>query len=557
MGETLEEIQQPVSPTMVVQSDSEESTASTLGLSPGLSGMDLSGDTAEGRVGADPRSGEGGDAQEGEFLCRWGTCEESFSHVDLLASHVTCIHAASGENGLFFCGWRGCSRGKRGFNARYKMLIHVRTHTNEKPHRCPRCDKSFSRAENLKIHARSHTGERPYVCPVPGCGKAYSNSSDRFKHTRTHSVERPYACRVPGCSKRYTDPSSLRKHVKTYAHYHRPTSDENSKAAEQEECDQNKTNTIVKVDVKSTDCDSNPKINQLGKNTNKTDAEEEKNLRNLRNSRNSSRKPSKVAIAENEKLPVKNLSESLAEKNNLKTSESIITSNGSVNGDVPKCGRLQQFYGKASSSPAWDAVPDDKWLENDIEEVEEDDDSNQGGLPVQPEVELKESYCMSDEEVRTHLGHPKVDNGWSSGADEEWMSDGSDYTLCDRSKIKHSVPSYLKFTNSLSKSSLKHYYLAEQHLISKLSKKNYILSRSYHQRLNDLLLKSYSNYESVQCLKGKNYDCPLDSFQPMDYSCSASHQKSQAAGKYSVLNDMAYHSIPYEQVVPLDLRKVN
>lgn len=39
------------------------------------------------------------------------------------------------------------------------MLVHVRTHTNEKPHTCYECQKSFSRAENLKIHARSHTGK--------------------------------------------------------------------------------------------------------------------------------------------------------------------------------------------------------------------------------------------------------------------------------------------------------------------------------------------------------------------------------------------------------------
>jgi uncharacterized Zn-finger protein len=43
------------------------------------------------------------------------------------------------------------------------MLVHVRTHTNEKPHHCFKCDKSFSRAENLKIHARSHTGMWPQI----------------------------------------------------------------------------------------------------------------------------------------------------------------------------------------------------------------------------------------------------------------------------------------------------------------------------------------------------------------------------------------------------------
>ncbi|KAH1022656.1 zinc finger protein GLIS2 isoform X2 [Dendroctonus ponderosae] len=156
--------------------------------------------------------------KEEKKQCLWTNCGASFPSLSELAGHVSQCHSSGGPDGLFHCGWEGCTRTK-GFNARYKMLVHVRTHTNEKPHRCFQCEKSFSRAENLKIHSRSHSGEKPYVCPVAGCSKAYSNSSDRFKHTRTHSVEKPYQCKVPGCPKRYTDPSSLRKHVKTYKHY--------------------------------------------------------------------------------------------------------------------------------------------------------------------------------------------------------------------------------------------------------------------------------------------------------------------------------------------------
>lgn len=201
-----------------------------LGASPaaGLTGLGVSPNTggppspAHSDSDASSSSLELGTIRTGEnaqLKCRWQDCGRWFTSLEQLAGHVGRLHAAPGPRGLFYCGWEGCARGERGFNARYKMLVHVRTHTNEKPHHCFQCDKSFSRAENLKIHARSHTGERPYVCPVEGCNKAYSNSSDRFKHTRTHSVDKPYYCKVPGCPKRYTDPSSLRKHVKTYRHY--------------------------------------------------------------------------------------------------------------------------------------------------------------------------------------------------------------------------------------------------------------------------------------------------------------------------------------------------
>ncbi|KAK6485281.1 zinc finger protein GLI2a isoform X1 [Huso huso] len=152
-----------------------------------------------------------------ETNCHWEGCTKEYDTQDQLVHHINNEHI-HGEKKEFVCRWEECSREQKPFKAQYMLVVHVRRHTGEKPHKCTfeGCCKAYSRLENLKTHLRSHTGEKPYVCEHEGCNKAFSNASDRAKHqNRTHSNEKPYVCKIPGCTKRYTDPSSLRKHVKT------------------------------------------------------------------------------------------------------------------------------------------------------------------------------------------------------------------------------------------------------------------------------------------------------------------------------------------------------
>uniref|UniRef100_A0A3Q1ETN7 Transcription factor IIIA n=1 Tax=Acanthochromis polyacanthus TaxID=80966 RepID=A0A3Q1ETN7_9TELE len=155
----------------------------------------------------------------GAHCCRWLDCSAVYDQKEELVRHIEKLHVDQRKAEDFTCYWVGCPRNFKPFNARYKLLIHMRVHSGEKPNKCSfeGCKKAFSRLENLKIHLRSHTGEKPYMCQHPGCHKAFSNSSDRAKHQRTHLDTKPYACQVPGCAKRYTDPSSLRKHMKSHS----------------------------------------------------------------------------------------------------------------------------------------------------------------------------------------------------------------------------------------------------------------------------------------------------------------------------------------------------
>ncbi|TMW47525.1 hypothetical protein DOY81_007396 [Sarcophaga bullata] len=103
--------------------------------------------------------------EPGDFIetnCHWQDCGIEFMTQDELVKHINNDHIQNNKK-AFICRWEDCTRGEKPFKAQYMLVVHMRRHTGEKPHKCTK----------------------------------------------------PYVCKAPGCIKRYTDPSSLRKHVKT------------------------------------------------------------------------------------------------------------------------------------------------------------------------------------------------------------------------------------------------------------------------------------------------------------------------------------------------------
>ena len=93
-----------------------------------------------GEVGSPDGMLEGGLFEDGEELrqhiCRWAGCDVLFKDQDELVRHLEKIHIDQRKGEDFTCYWQGCTRSHKPFNARYKLLIHMRVHSGEKPNKC-------------------------------------------------------------------------------------------------------------------------------------------------------------------------------------------------------------------------------------------------------------------------------------------------------------------------------------------------------------------------------------------------------------------------------------
>ncbi|XP_077530460.1 uncharacterized protein LOC144142676 [Haemaphysalis longicornis] len=102
-------------------------------------------------------------------------------------------------------------------SARNKFEAHVRTHTGERPFKCPFCKEKFGQPNSLRRHRNErHPKNWKRYCDI--CESGYDTYEQLIKHLdrstdeKHKSLERPSYVKCPFCKEKFRRRSSLRKH---------------------------------------------------------------------------------------------------------------------------------------------------------------------------------------------------------------------------------------------------------------------------------------------------------------------------------------------------------
>ena len=96
---------------------------------------------------------------------------------------------------------------------RYLLSRHMKSHSEERPHKCSVCERGFKTLASLQNHVNTHTGTKPHRCKF--CEATFTTSGELVRHVRyRHTHEKPHKCSE--CDYSSVELSKLKRHMRCH-----------------------------------------------------------------------------------------------------------------------------------------------------------------------------------------------------------------------------------------------------------------------------------------------------------------------------------------------------